>query len=85
MDKVFSTDRSHLCMVDRINSETCYQIGTSILEGWNGSRLKSHIHKATTIKQFFDILSNADFYADQSLRNFLKKAESKMKLSDHAT
>jgi hypothetical protein len=29
------------------------------------------------MKQFFDILSNADFYAEQSLRNFFKKAEAK--------
>jgi hypothetical protein len=80
MDKVFTTDRSNLCMVDRINAETGYQISTSILEGWNGWRLKSHIHQSTTMKQFFEILSNADFYAGQSLRNFFKKAEATMKL-----
>jgi hypothetical protein len=50
MDKVFLTDRLHLCMVDRINGETGYQIGTSILEGWNGWRLKSHIQQSTTMK-----------------------------------
>jgi hypothetical protein len=34
MDKVFSTDRTHLCMVDRVNAETGSQIGMSTLEGW---------------------------------------------------
>jgi phage gp46-like protein len=75
MDKVFSTDRTHLCMVERVNDETGYQIGTSTLEGWNNWRLKSHLHQATTMKQFFDILSNADLYAEQSLKNFFKKSE----------
>lgn len=60
-------------MVNRINEETGGQISTSVLEGWNGSRLKNNLDRTTTMKQFFEILSNADFYADQSLMNFQKK------------